>query len=1027
MSLRSGRLPGLGKDPTTAAEAANLIHAHAVALRWASTRNVTKRPFFPERNGKCTICGDSFPGYELQRLNCGHRHCRDCLRQNYQHVINNPENHPAKCCQGLSFSETSFVLTDEEMKAVLEIQSSHESTKIIPCFSCEGDIYFSDIGRDAAYCSSCDKLTCTICRKEMHDDLCPEDPETEKLKTLAKEEGWTQCPKCNRLVFRVSGCNSMTCLCKTNFCFRCGGLYGKCNCAFIPRDPTEAANKSKADIHFGAAFTNGSSSRKASTKERLNYRILRDHRNLALRNQQNQKAKLKDLKLMRQLKLKEDEMAREIVRLRVKMHELAAAEKLERKKRKQAIRNGEIVEDLGPDPYNQAARFEGNIRKSETIPVDQQKDRLKKFFKKYPLDQAFNGCEEIRGLAAQKYGGEERQHKIGNLLETLNTFKEVVDGILSCASESVSAVWLGLGVIIKIVSDDLITCKVIIDVFDNIVPITLFTLLVEKSSQAQGFGEKVKSGAVKTGQKIKSAAKTVGAKLREAIIGDIKSKHEEIKSLYDEIQTLVSNLFQEATIIHNEEMLSKMDNALQATEIPYFTRGSANTSIKEGNEMLRDAIETSTERLEEKVKEGNEMVIETVETTMQQSSRVIIEGVAAALETPDDIFNRYIEVFQPSSALENFLLGLNNKKTAYSALTENSWILANSDYEKWQGLPKAEDVFCVNGRKRYGKTMTMLSAYENFLRCYTGGEKVLAVRFFFKLGDNELQSGVWAFESLVLQVIKIIKEREGFRAPALLNTILDGNREFDIRNYKTGSSERKCAMIRYYIAAISETLRVQIYFLFDTLDECHDRGEVRLLKHLEDLVLAPTPTIKVLVSVKEEISIKNELERSGVERFWILNLMPRDSSNEMELFLRKKLEEIILIRINDRNNKDAIRAEATKYMPKLQKKVEVDFAYANMVISSLQVPSKMSLEARIKNLPSSVDEICRGSLEAMKPSEQHLIIFALRWIAWPFSEITALEIAEHYRGAYTHETADEESYKALITPTFRKTLRFRKQ
>ncbi|KAF3177944.1 hypothetical protein TWF751_001892 [Orbilia oligospora] len=397
------------------------------------------------------------------------------------------------------------------------------------------------------------------------------------------------------------------------------------------------------------------------------------------------------------------------------------------------------------------------------------------------------------------------------------------------------------------------------------------------------------------------------------------------------------------------------------------------------------------------------MVVETVETTMQQSSRVIIEGVAAALETPDDIFNRYIEVFQPSSALENFLLGLNNKKTAYSALTENSWILANSDYEKWQGLPKAEDVFCVDGRK-----------------IWQNDDHVIRLR---KSSQVLHRRG----KGLSSTVIKIIKEQEGFRAPALLNTILDGNRESDIRNYKTGSSERKCAMIRYYIAAISETLRVQIYFLFDTLDECHDRGEVRLLKHLEDLVLAPTPTIKVLVSVKEEISIKNELERSGVERFWILNLMPRDSSNEMELFLRKKLEEIILIRINDQNNKDAIRAEATKYMPKLQKKVEVDFAYANMVISSLQVPSKMSLEARIKNLPSSVDEICRGSLEAMKPSEQHLIIFALRWIAWPFSEITALEIAEHYRGAYTHETADEESYKALITPTFRKTLRFRKQ
>ncbi|EGX47049.1 hypothetical protein AOL_s00097g95 [Orbilia oligospora ATCC 24927] len=628
-------------------------------------------------------------------------------------------------------------------------------------------------------------------------------------------------------------------------------------------------------------------------------------------------------------------------------------------------------------------KFEENIRKSEKIPEDQQKD-------------------QTRGLAAEKYGGEERQNKIGNILETLNTFKEAVDGILSRAPESVSAVWLGLGMIIKIVYDDLITCKIIVDAFDSIVTITLFTLLVEKRylhdvsqgtgdksmkqmafkklqelacaifdfswhtqyhlspqwdkgySQAQGFSEKVKSSAVKTGQKIKSAAKTVGAKFREAIIGDIKSKHEEIQGLYEEIQTLVSSLFQEATIIHNED------------------------SIKEGNEMLRNAIETSTERLEEKIKEGNEMVVETVEATMQHSTKVIIEGVTAALETPDDILTRYIEVFQPSSALENFLLGLNNKKM--------------------QGLHKAEDVFCINGRKGHGKTMTMLSAYESLLRCHTGDEKVLVVRFFFKLGDNELQSGVRAFESLILQVIKIIKERGSSRVPALLNKILDGKNEFDIRDYKTGSGKRKCAMIRYYITAISKIFKVQIYFLLDALDECHDRGEIRLLKNLENLVLAPTPTIKVLVSVREEIGIKNELERSGVERFCILNLMPQDSSNEMELFLRKKLEEIILTRIKDRSNEDATRAEATKYMPKLQKKVEGDFAYANMVVASLQEPSRMSLEARIKNLPSSVDEIYRRSLEGMKPSQRHLIIFALQWIAWSFSDITALEIAEHYRG-----------------------------
>ncbi|RVD84884.1 uncharacterized protein DFL_003221 [Arthrobotrys flagrans] len=187
----------------------------------------------------------------------------------------------------------------------------------------------------------------------MHNDLCPEDPETEKLRDLAKEEGWTQCPKCSRLIFRVSGCNSMTCLCRTNFCFRCGDIYEKCRCSSIPRNTAEPVNKSKADITFGAAFTAGSSSRKSNWKARLNRKILKDYRLGALRNKENQKVKLKDLKLKRQLKGKEDEMAKEIIRLRAKMHELAIVERIERRERIKAIRNGEIVVD---DEYNGAGR-----------------------------------------------------------------------------------------------------------------------------------------------------------------------------------------------------------------------------------------------------------------------------------------------------------------------------------------------------------------------------------------------------------------------------------------------------------------------------------------------------------------------------------------------------------------------------------------------------------------------------------------------------------------------------------------------
>ncbi|KAK6331631.1 hypothetical protein TWF718_002180 [Orbilia javanica] len=340
MYSRTRRVSALGKDPATSAEAGQTIHSYALALGWASksNRKSLQRPFVGEKKAKCTICGDTFLGYELERLICGHRHCRDCLRQNFQYVINDPTAYPPKCCRVLPLSQTAFVLSDEEIKEVLELQRKHESSRVIPCFSCEGDIYLSDIGREAAYCIKCDKLTCTTCRKEMHDGLCPEDPETGKLIAAAAEEGWTQCPKCSRLIAKVSGCNSMVCLCKAHLCFRCGKLFAGCVCSTIPRDSSESFHKSRATIEFSAAFTNGSLSRKATPRERQNYRVLRDYRVVALSNNENQKFKLKDLKLKRQLKVKDDEMAKDIIRLRAKMEDLTASEKVERRERMKAIR-----------------------------------------------------------------------------------------------------------------------------------------------------------------------------------------------------------------------------------------------------------------------------------------------------------------------------------------------------------------------------------------------------------------------------------------------------------------------------------------------------------------------------------------------------------------------------------------------------------------------------------------------------------------------------------------------------------------
>ncbi|KAF3936143.1 hypothetical protein ABW19_dt0200954 [Dactylella cylindrospora] len=336
----------LSKDPTTAAEAGQTIRSLAATLGWTQAKGAAAKRrlthiYSKEKNAKCTICQDTYLGYEVVRLNCGHRHCHDCLRQNYQCVLNDPTAYPPKCCSILPLMETAFVLDDAELKTILELKVSYEASKVIPCFSCQGDIFLSDIGRDAAYCLKCDKLTCTTCRKEMHSDLCPEDPETESLKQLAKDQGWTQCPKCNRVIHRTAGCTNMTCLCKAMFCFRCA--KSTCECKYVPGHPSNPL-KSNADISFGSTLATASSNKGASFQEKASFKMIREFRRAALGNRENNKVKLSGFKAQRQKMELEMEVARKIVKLRVKMGDLDRMEKATRDElRRKARKEGRSV------------------------------------------------------------------------------------------------------------------------------------------------------------------------------------------------------------------------------------------------------------------------------------------------------------------------------------------------------------------------------------------------------------------------------------------------------------------------------------------------------------------------------------------------------------------------------------------------------------------------------------------------------------------------------------------------------------
>jgi len=50
------------------------------------------------------------------------------------------------------------------------------------------------------------------------------------LMGAAESNRWQRCYGCRRVVELRSGCNHMTCMCKSQFCYVCGMKWKTCNC-----------------------------------------------------------------------------------------------------------------------------------------------------------------------------------------------------------------------------------------------------------------------------------------------------------------------------------------------------------------------------------------------------------------------------------------------------------------------------------------------------------------------------------------------------------------------------------------------------------------------------------------------------------------------------------------------------------------------------------------------------------------------------------------------------------------------------
>ncbi|CAD8095160.1 unnamed protein product [Paramecium sonneborni] len=201
---------------------------------------------------ECQICLENIPFIEMATLYCSHIFHQKCLNQHCTNQIQSrqfPILCPSGCKNNIIYTDLIEVLDDRQLLEFQQltfkayVESHGEDYSWCPTPDCQYVFIAGD--NSQLNCPVCKKSYCLQCKIEYHNGFsCKEYQDKKKMESNLKKEKFLddkffsfikgskfkQCPKCKMWVEKSEGCNHMTCRCKFQFCYVCGGVYEKCEC-----------------------------------------------------------------------------------------------------------------------------------------------------------------------------------------------------------------------------------------------------------------------------------------------------------------------------------------------------------------------------------------------------------------------------------------------------------------------------------------------------------------------------------------------------------------------------------------------------------------------------------------------------------------------------------------------------------------------------------------------------------------------------------------------------------------------------
>ncbi|TFK33089.1 hypothetical protein BDQ12DRAFT_448731 [Crucibulum laeve] len=185
---------------------------------------------------QCTVCTDLFEEIDCVKAPCTHDFCIACVITMVDNSLQDDEQFPPKCCQQNIPLDLMNPFLDAQTRSLFGTKSLELTIPAAHRVYCAANTCSTFLGSaqdniDDMICYRCEAFTCSSCKQPAHvGEKCGEDGGTRSVREFAKQEGWQTCPNCNAVVEKTYGCHHMGCRCGTQFCYVCGGPWGKCSC-----------------------------------------------------------------------------------------------------------------------------------------------------------------------------------------------------------------------------------------------------------------------------------------------------------------------------------------------------------------------------------------------------------------------------------------------------------------------------------------------------------------------------------------------------------------------------------------------------------------------------------------------------------------------------------------------------------------------------------------------------------------------------------------------------------------------------